>query len=160
MTTRIAADIQIRASLIDDYLQVEDAPVAPGLTGRFVALQDPAAPATRSLVTVHPDGSLIQFAPDPTSHSGWAVTTVPVTPPANTAAQPNRLAGYVQGATSNLLAYFPVQGAAGSAAVWMQAEAGAAGRRRSSLMIPRTRSATPTRPIPISTPRATSTSTA
>ena len=111
------ADVQIRASLIDDYLQIENAPVAPALAGRFVALQDPAAPAVRSLVTVQPDGSLVQVRPDPSSHSGWALTAVPVKPPANSQAAPNRLAGYTQKGTSNLLAYFPVQGSTGSAAV-------------------------------------------
>jgi hypothetical protein len=119
---RNVANIQIRASLIDDYLQIEDAPVAPGLTGRFVALQDPAAPGARSLVTVQPDGSLVHVTPDSSSHSGWALTTVQVKPPANTQPVPNRLAGYTQQGMSNLLAYFPVQGSTGSAAVWLQSQ--------------------------------------
>ena len=87
------ADVQIGASLIDDYLQIDDAPVAPALAGRFVVLQDHAAPAVRSLVTVQPDGSLVHVTPDSSSHSGWALTTVPVKAPANAQPEPNRLAG-------------------------------------------------------------------
>ena len=37
-----AADVQITASLIDDYLMTVDAPVGPNPAGRFVAVQDPS----------------------------------------------------------------------------------------------------------------------
>jgi len=114
------ADIQIRASLIDDYLQIEDAPVAANLGGRFVAIQDPATPQACSLATIDPEGNLVHFLPDPTSHSGWSLATVPVTPPAGSSGAPNRLAAYSQGGVINLLAYFPAQAGSGSAAVWMQ----------------------------------------
>ncbi len=37
--TNPVADVQIRSSLIDDYLQIAQAPVAPNLAGRFLVVQ-------------------------------------------------------------------------------------------------------------------------
>lgn len=71
------ADIQIHASLIDDYLYVQDQPVVPGI-GRFVAVQDTAGPApVTHLFTLDSSGNLLHFRPDTTSHSGWTVDQVP-----------------------------------------------------------------------------------
>jgi hypothetical protein len=70
------ADIQIQAALVDDYLYIQDQPVAPA-PGRFVAVQDTAgkAPVTH-LFTLDSHGHLLHFRPDPTSHSGWNVIQV------------------------------------------------------------------------------------
>lgn len=71
------ADIQIHASLIDDYLYTQDQPVVPGL-GRFVAVQDTSGPAPIThLFTLDSSGNLLHFRPEPTSHSGWTVLEVP-----------------------------------------------------------------------------------
>ena len=115
-----AADIRITSSLINDYLQLEDAPVGDNLEGRFVAVQDADIPGVCNLITVDPAGELVHFTPDASSHSGWALLTVDVKPPPNTRLQPSRLAAYSQGGIINLLTYFPAVTGSGSGAVWMQ----------------------------------------
>jgi hypothetical protein len=120
--TNPVADVQIRSSLIDDYLQIAQAPVAPNLAGRFLVVQDTsgANPSTQ-LVTVPPDGGLVHFMPDTTSASGWSTTPVDVpTPPGAASNQANRLAGFYAGSVLNTLAYFPASNTAGSVATWMQ----------------------------------------
>jgi hypothetical protein len=120
--TATIADIRISSSLIDDYLQIQDAPVAADLTGRFLIVQDASgAQPVSQLLTVAPNGDLVQFSPDPTSHSGWSTTNVAVPTPPNVASQTiNRLAGFYQGSVLNVLAYFPVANNPGSVAAWMQ----------------------------------------
>jgi hypothetical protein len=109
------ADIQIRSSLIDDYLQIAEAPVAPNLTGRFLVVQDTSgsSPSTQ-LVTIPPEGGIVHFAPDPTSHSGWSTTAVPVPlPNGATSTTIDRLAGFYAGGILNVLAYFPTDSGGG-----------------------------------------------
>src|SRR5690242_8133155 len=54
VTTPAAADIRITSSLIDDYLQLDDAAIGDGVAGRFVSVQDPASPGVAHLITVGP----------------------------------------------------------------------------------------------------------
>ncbi|MGF6227801.1 hypothetical protein QFZ27_001756 [Inquilinus ginsengisoli] len=119
-----ANDIQITAGLIDDYLLTEDAPVGPNPNGRFVAVQDPgvATPST-SLLSVDSSGNMIHFYPDQTSHSGWSTTTIPVPAPSGAGGPIARLAAFAQDGITNALAYFPLPGASGNAATWMQSPA-------------------------------------
>ena len=116
-----ASDIQITASLIDDYLMTEDAPVGPNPNGRFVAVQDPAAAApSTSLLAVDSSGDLVHFYPDASSQSGWSTTTIGVPAPGGVQGGIARLAAFAQSGTINALAYFPLQTGSGNAATWMQ----------------------------------------
>lgn len=124
-----AADIQITASLIDDYLLAMDAPVGQNPAGRFVAVQDSTAPTSTALLSVDSSGNLLHFYRDQTSHSGWNTTTVSVPRPSGATGQIARLAAFTQAnvtsqaTVTNALAYFPLRSTSGNAAVWMQSSA-------------------------------------
>lgn len=121
----IASDIQITASLIDDYLLTMDAPVGPNPNGRFVAVQDPTATTQwASLLSVDSSGdNLVLFTPDSSSHSGWSTATTSGVPvPSGASGEIARLAAFAQAGTTHALAYFPISTPAGNgnAATWMQ----------------------------------------
>ncbi|WP_315835185.1 hypothetical protein [Bradyrhizobium prioriisuperbiae] len=120
-----ASDIQITASLIDDYLLTMDAPVGPNPNGRFVAVQDPTATAQwASLLAVDSSGdNLVLFTPDSSSHSGWSTATTSGVPvPSGASGEIARLAAFAQLGTTQALAYFPISTPIGNgnAATWMQ----------------------------------------
>lgn len=123
MTT--AADIQIGVNLIDDYLSIDDAPVADDLVGRFVVVQDLANSETASeLLTVAPDGSLAHFYPDSSSHSGWGLETLAVTSPVDsTDTTITQLAGFYDSGVLQTLCYFATDEAGVQAAAWMYSTA-------------------------------------
>lgn len=104
--TQAVADVRLHSNLIDDYLYIEDAPVAPGPPGSFVAVQD--GPAGRShLLAIDSSGSLLHFAPDATSASGWRITAVPVPAPVGVTAGIVSTATFFSAGTLNALCQFP-----------------------------------------------------
>src|ERR1700733_7053040 len=84
MTQQTAADVRLNANLTENYLYIEDAPVAPGPPGSFVAVRAANEPRSH-LLAIDSDGDLLHFAPDKTSASGWRTTKVPVAAPGNAA---------------------------------------------------------------------------
>jgi len=124
------SDIQIAASLIDDYLQLEDAPIPDGST-RFVAAQNPATHAPATLLAVYNDSNndswLKVFSPDSRSHSGWStcVTKIPL-PYSDLHYTPGgpvtRLDAFWQDNVLYVFAYWPVSGADTVTPVVLQSE--------------------------------------
>lgn len=116
------ADIRISASLIDDYLSIEQAPVAANLSGCFLAIDDAATRRPACLLTIDPSGNLLQFVAESSSHSGWSKTTVTVAPPENASGPINRLVGFSQNGVTNVLTYFPITGQPpnGGGCEWLQ----------------------------------------
>ncbi len=80
MPNATATSIQIQANLSEQYLYVQDAPIAPGPLDRFVSVFDGSV---SHLLTVDSSGQMLHFMPDQNSQSGWNVSLVDIPVPPN-----------------------------------------------------------------------------
>ncbi len=115
-------NIKIGVNLIDDYLLLQEAPVANGLTrDLFTVVQNPLEKSSASeLLTLDGDGDPVHFYPDSSSQSGWSTVKLGATKPDDSKPW-NRIVAFYQQGLLNALCYYPLDDDSGkSCAVWMQ----------------------------------------
>lgn len=77
-TKRRPASVEASSDLLRDYHQTLIPPLRQDLGGVFEVVQPSGQNARTELVSVGSDESLKYFYPDPASHSGWTLQTIPV----------------------------------------------------------------------------------